>query len=325
MKESSNKLKIAFVLGVFPAISETFIINQITDLKDKGIDVEIFSLKKGSQESISERYYKYNISTKTYYLNMPKNWFKRIFFAIPKIIHLIFLRPFVLFKVFNIKKYGQNAWSLKLLFWVEPWVGQEDEFDIIHCHFGPIANKFLIMKEILGLKQKIVTTLYGYDVSCIPRKKGIDYYKKLIQECSLFLVMSKNMRVRATALGIPRGKIKVHPISINVKEYPYSLRRYNQNNIIRLISVGRFVEKKGFDDLLRAVAIVKQKTKKRFVCDIVGDGVLKDDLHRLAKKLSIEDVVNFRGYMKLQDVIALYPRSHLYVQASKTASNGDME
>jgi len=44
MKKEEKKLKIAFVVGVFPVISETFIINQIADLLDRGVEVEIFIL-----------------------------------------------------------------------------------------------------------------------------------------------------------------------------------------------------------------------------------------------------------------------------------------
>jgi len=36
-------MKIAFIVGGFPSLSETFILNQITGLLDLGYEVEIFS------------------------------------------------------------------------------------------------------------------------------------------------------------------------------------------------------------------------------------------------------------------------------------------
>ena len=51
MSGSSVKLKIAFIAGVFPALSETFILNQITGLIDLGHDVDIFALERGYTES----------------------------------------------------------------------------------------------------------------------------------------------------------------------------------------------------------------------------------------------------------------------------------
>ncbi len=38
-----KNMKIAFIVGGFPSISETFILNQITGLIDRGHDVEIFA------------------------------------------------------------------------------------------------------------------------------------------------------------------------------------------------------------------------------------------------------------------------------------------
>jgi len=37
-------IKIAFIVGGFPSISETFILNQITGLIDRGYDIEIFAI-----------------------------------------------------------------------------------------------------------------------------------------------------------------------------------------------------------------------------------------------------------------------------------------
>ena len=39
-------MKVAFIVGEFPAVSETFIINQVADLKDRGIEVEVFSFEE---------------------------------------------------------------------------------------------------------------------------------------------------------------------------------------------------------------------------------------------------------------------------------------
>ena len=40
-------LKIAVIVNVFPKLSETFIVNQITSLIDKGHEVKIFAQSKG--------------------------------------------------------------------------------------------------------------------------------------------------------------------------------------------------------------------------------------------------------------------------------------
>ncbi|OGZ34751.1 MAG: hypothetical protein A2174_02270 [Candidatus Portnoybacteria bacterium RBG_13_41_18] len=319
----SNKLKIAFIIGDFPAVSETFIIDQVADLKDRGVDVEIFAFRKHSQEGVSERYYDYKMSKLTNYLEMPANKLIRIVLALRKLFKILLLNHRAFFRVLNFKKYGANARSLKLIFWVEPFLGKK--FDLVHCHFGPAANKFLIIKEILGLKTKIVTSFYGFDVSKVFQDEPVDYYYRLKKECLLFFVMSENMKERVVARGFNSQKVIVHPVGIDVEKYNFSERRLAYDESVNIVTVGRFVEKKGFDDLLKALKIVKEKTAKKFMCHIIGGGPLEKDLQKLTDELKLRDVVEYKGYMKIEDVINYFSKMHFFVQPSKTARDGDME
>ncbi|MFH1744853.1 MAG: glycosyltransferase [bacterium] len=323
MQTDKKKIKIAFIVGQFPAISETFIINQVADLMDSGVEVEIFSLRRGDEKNISQRFFDYKMEESTNYLNMPENFLERFLKAIPKIIKIFLSRPLSLFKALNFIKYGRDAFSLKLIFWCEQFLGKK--FDLVHCHFGPIANKFLIIKDILGLQEKFVTTFYGYDVSRATKMKRGNYYDRLKKECPMYFVMSENMKERVVAQGFDAEKIKVLPISIDVSSYPFKERNYQEGEQVDMVSVGRFVEKKGLDDLLRALAIVKKKTNKPFKCVIIGDGYMKKELLALTDKLDINNEVDYKGYIKIEEVINIFLESHLYLQPSKTAKDGDME
>jgi len=323
MIENNKKIKVAFIVGLFPAISETFIINQIADLQDRGVDIEIFVFSRGKTDNVSQRFFDYKMGEKVNYLGMPKNFFIRIFCAIPKILRILFVQPQLLLKIFNFKKYGADAWSLKLLFFVEPFVGKN--FNLVHCHFGKVANKYLTIREIVAPKQKFVTTFYGFDVSIVFTQKGENYYDRLKKECAMFFVMSNNMKERIIAHGFRAENIKVLPISVNVSEYPFTERKLSENEVVNLLIVARFVEKKGVDDLLRAIAIVKKEAKKQFKLNIVGGGQMEKELLQLTKELNIEDVVDYKGYMKIEDLIQYFLKMHLYIQPSKTSKDGDME
>ncbi len=86
------------------------------------------------------------------------------------------------------------------------------------------------------------------------------------------------------------------------------------------------MEKKGFDDLIRAMAIVKKKATRKVLLTIVGGQKPEEEkLRALAEECGVSDMIEWRGYMKSQDIIELYLSQHLYVQASKTAASGDME
>jgi colanic acid/amylovoran biosynthesis glycosyltransferase len=313
-------MRIAFVVGSFPAVTETFIIDQVADLIDRGIDVEIFSFRKGDVADVSPRYHEYRLADRTRYLNFPDSKITRIFRALPLLVQLMFY-PVVLGRMLNMKKYGADAGSLKLLFWSAPFVGRS--FDLYHCHFGPMANRFLVIRDILGIKEKFITTFYGYDASLIFRRQAKPY-ERLKKEGSLFLAMSQNMKDRLVAQGFPTDQVLVQPVGINPGQYPFK-ERIGHDGSIEIISVGRLVAKKGFADLLDALAIVKQKSSKSFRCTIVGSGPLNDELRARREKLGLQNEVVFAGQQPVDKIVSLFGSMDFYVQASKTALDGDME
>ncbi|MDD5589695.1 MAG: glycosyltransferase [Candidatus Portnoybacteria bacterium] len=310
------------LFGDFPYCG-TFLVDKMADLQDRGVDVEIFALKKLVNEGTPRRYFEYKMEKWTHFLDYPNNFLLRILAAIPKFIHILFARPVILSRVLNFKKYGRNALSLKLLFWVEPFLGKK--FDLMHCHFGPIANKFLIIRDILGLEQKFMTTFYGYDVSHIFKEKPANYYDRLKKECSLFIVMSQDMKERIIGQGFPAEKIEILPPGIDADSYTFKERKLNEGEPVKIVSVGRFVEKKGFDDLLKALAIVNEKSVRPFECEIIGDGPLRDEIHALAAELNVKKEIKFKGYMPIEDILKIFMDRHFFVQPSKTAKDGDME
>lgn len=316
-------MKIAFIVEKFPVVSETFIIDQVVGLLKRGIEVEIFSIQKGDFKNISDSFNQYNLGKHVHYLGVPKNKFFRYVKVVPIFIHVLFFQPKLIFRVLDIKKYGRDATSLRLLYWANLW--RKNKFDLVHCHKGSTGNKFLIIRDALMIHTKFITTFYGSDVSRDFNSYGFNLYDRLKEESSLFFVMSENMKQRLLIHGFDQSKVVVHPVGINVKDYKYQGRIFKKDELVQIISVGRFEEKKGFDDLLRALAIVKEKFVTNFHCTIVGDGKLKNELHSLTKSLGLEGSVTYTGYMKIEEIINLFSKMHFFVQPSKTAKDGNME
>ncbi|MEO1614807.1 MAG: glycosyltransferase [Planctomycetota bacterium] len=69
----------------------------------------------------------------------------------------------------------------------------------------------------------------------------------------------------------------------------------DQQGVFRVLSVGRFVEKKGFDGLIRAFAETIKTVSTPMRLTLVGDGPLRDELVDLAKRLGLDDEVVFTG------------------------------
>ncbi len=67
-------MRIAFVTGVFPKLSETFVLNQITGLIDRGHDLEIFAEESGGDDKVHDDVARYELRERTTYWSRPKWW-----------------------------------------------------------------------------------------------------------------------------------------------------------------------------------------------------------------------------------------------------------
>lgn len=92
---------------------------------------------------------------------------------------------------------------------------------------------------------------------------------------------------------------------------------------VRLLSVGRAVEKKGFDRLLEALALLDKGVHWRWVH--IGDGILIKQLKDQARKLGLEDRITWLGACPQAQVIEQYRQADLFVLPSLIASDGDRD
>jgi colanic acid/amylovoran biosynthesis glycosyltransferase len=117
-------MKIAFIVNQFPVLSETFILNQITGLIDRGHEVDIFAESKQKESKTHSDIAKYDLLSRTYYRHMPANKVWRVVKAIGLIISNFYKNPIVILKSLNPFKYGKKALSLELLYATIPVLGK---------------------------------------------------------------------------------------------------------------------------------------------------------------------------------------------------------
>lgn len=319
----NGALRVAFVVGAFPLLSETFIIDQIADLDDRGLDVDIYSFTRGDEAFVSQRYFDHDMGARVRYLDYPLSKPKRFAAALPKAWRMLRAEPAALLRSLDVRRYGAEALSLKLLHWAEPFSGLD--YDVVHCHFGYVARDFVRVREVARISGELITTFYGVDVSKIFREQPASYYDRLRAACSLYFVMSEDMKRRVVAHGFPADQVRVHPVSIDVDAYPFKLRELLGDEPLRLAFVGRFVEKKGADDLLRALAAARETSPRELRCAIIGGGPLDAELRELHASLELGETATFEGFVTVENMLALFGDRHALVQPSKTAANGDME
>ncbi len=92
---------------------------------------------------------------------------------------------------------------------------------------------------------------------------------------------------------------------------------------VRILSVGRAVEKKGFDRLLDALARLPANLRWNFVH--IGGGNRLAALKARAADLGLEERVTWRGALAQADVLAAYRNADLFVLPSRIAADGDRD
>lgn len=99
--------------------------------------------------------------------------------------------------------------------------------------------------------------------------------------------------------------------------------RDGSGEAVQILSVGRAVPKKGFADLLQALARLPAGLNWHFTQ--IGGGPLRPALIEQARQLGLESRCSFLGARAQQDVFAQYAAADLFVLASRIAEDGDRD
>lgn len=92
----------------------------------------------------------------------------------------------------------------------------------------------------------------------------------------------------------------------------------------KLVSVGRLVEKKGYVDLLHALAEVKSRGRT-FSCDLYGDGPLWNALRALRDSLALQDDVRLLGPRSNDRIRAALGQADAFVLTPRVTADGDRD
>ena len=163
---------------------------------------------------------------------------------------------------------------------------------------------------------------YGYDITRELKKHGDDVYRELFARASVLLPNSEYLASRLRGAGAPPEKVRLHRLGIRVEDFPQVDRGGRDGSPVAL-AVGRFVEKKGFEYLIRAMALAGERSL--FRAKIIGDGPLRPSLEELARSLGVFERIDFVGWQNHVEVSKAMCEADLLVAPSVLAADGDMQ
>ncbi len=322
-------MRVAFIVNQFPALSETFILNQATGLLDRGHQIDIFAYSPRGEQRIHQNVEKYNLLKHTFYMtaytSMPTNKAYRFIKGVLYLAMNFHKNPIAVLNSLNLSKFGKNAASLRMLYQVIPFL-EKGPYDIIHCHFGPLGNLGIMLKAVGAVQGHIVTTFRGYDISAYLEEEGEHVYDALFKEGSLFLCVSEQIKSTLVKLGCEEQKVIVHRSGVHLQESRFCFRKSKKHGKIQLLTVARLVEKKGVQYGIQSVAkVLKKYPDIEIEYKIAGDGYLKDTLQGLIAELNVGDNVKLLGWQRQEQITELLQEADVLLAPSVTSQNGDCE
>jgi glycosyltransferase involved in cell wall biosynthesis len=315
-------MKIAYLAPEIPALSATFVYNEILELGKHGVKVKPFSVHRpghtASEDSLSELrrdvfhlYERPKLQVLSDNLIMlfthPAGYIK----ALGRLLSDIFQQGLI----------SRSALGLCYRFFYAGTLAKQliqAKIQHLHVHFAHIPTDIaMYASPMAGI---------GFSVQAHANdlfERGW-LLKQKVSRSAFFATISEFNVKFLENLQADSSKIKIVRCGVDQNWQP-PIKSSKINEIYTIGTVGRLVEKKGIDTLISAVSrLVEDAPKVRL--KIAGNGPLEADLKQQAVSLGLADnTVEFVGALPHDEVAEFISGLDVFVLPCKQDSNGDMD
>ena len=283
-----NKINIAYIISMKTGIAR-FIYRELEEIEKRGFSISIFSTKYNNNSTYlpKDNWFHYNFNKylalmkqPIYFLKYPKKYLELLFEAIKSKSLIDFILA--------------NEFSSVML---------KRKINRIHCHFGD--RKLFIgyyCKKILEVP--LTVTIHAIELYQNP---NVEMFKKALSYCNNIIAISEyNKKYLIDNFNADPKKIEVIRLFVDTK-------KIHLTNLRKILVVGCFEERKGYDTLLKAISLLKRND---FVLWIVGEGYLP--VKEWAKELKIDDKIKFFDQLHADILDILFRSCDFFVLPSKT-------
>lgn len=307
----SSNLKVGYILEYFPARSETFILNELRTLKKLGVEPIIIQLspykdliKVKSGEFTVYPLFSLQLSKIARELpNFILNLISKPTTYLPIIVKVLGSYPNLGFKMVLRAIVFQPKISK---------IARRESINHFHAHFtGNPALFAMLASKVNGITYSF--TVHGKSLFVNPfliKEKVAG--AKFVASISEF---NKKYMIKKFKLAEYQKKIKV--IRCGVASSYLKEKKDPSDHFLRIITVSRLAPKKGIDDILRALNVIKN-LGINFQYRIIGAGILHSELVSLTKKLGVSDEVVFLGSQPSKTVFKELSKADVFVLTPKS-------
>ena len=200
-------------------------------------------------------------------------------------------------------------------------LARRERYDVIHVHW-PMPHALLGWAAQRATGAPIVQTWYSVELRWITRS---------LPMLTGFLRWAIRLASRNVAISSSTAREVTRIADVPVEVIPYTVALPHADARVlapgapfTILSVGRLVERKGNDVLLRALAALRPRVPSARLV-IVGDGPERARLESLARELGIADAVELRGRVPDDELRRAYVESSVFALPAMVDARGDTE
>jgi glycosyltransferase involved in cell wall biosynthesis len=301
-------MKILYIVGHFPKLSESFVINELHELEKRGHDVFVFAFNQPNEDVTHDELRKMDLAV--HYAEQPS------FRSLPDLFSKHVLNPTVLQRAAFIDNPLYHAYCLHLGKQLIEVIRVEGGVDMVHAHFAAL-NRLAVTYAAAYHNVPCTVTAHAAEIFNNPD------VRRLRRVCSRFdhvIVPSEyNKRYLSGEIGVDT-EMTVIPATTSVDKFEPS------NGCVpgRLLTVARLVEKKGHRYAIDAIAeLVDQNYDVEY--HIVGTGEREEFLRDRVRDRGVEDYVKFLGHVSDERLESELHEAALFILPCVIASDGDRD
>lgn len=329
------KKKIAYLLKMFPRFSETFILNEILELERQDVALSLISLKRPKEsfrqasvaqvksrvtyvpEPIAVRPFMFIRNLKTLWPVLKANL--ELYKKDPKRYRKAFIVCLRSKTPKASKRFLAAAYIANILL--------ETGVHHLHAHF---ANDPATVAQFVHLLTGIPYSFTAHAKDIYLSKENLLAHKIQTAE---FVVTCTDYNQRYLC-NISRNNTPIYTIHHGIDWNLFSKQEKKPCHAQKghspsrrppiVLSVGRLVEKKGFDCLIQACNFL-DTWRIDFQCEIIGEGPLKSYLEELIRLLSLQPRVHITNFIPQEKLIHKYAQASVFALPSQISENGDRD
>ena len=312
---------VAFVLKGYPRLSESFIAQEILGLKKRGLDIRLFSLRRPTHE-----------------LQHPVH--REIGGGATYLPEYLYQEPVRVLRSWRaVRRLPGYSEALKV--WLadlrrDPTPGRIRRFGqaLVLAHEFPTDAKWIHAHFLHtpATVARYAALLLGLPWSCSAHAKDVwttPVWEKTekLKHCRWMVTCTRTNVEHFASLATAGVDLVYH--GIDFSRFPPPGREHSmrdggdERDPVRLLSVGRAVEKKGYAGLIEALGRLPRDLHWRL--DHIGGGVLLGDLKGRAHRAGLDNRIQWLGPQSQDAVLEAYRAADAFVLNCRVAPDGDRD